>query len=246
LGNVAVDAPVATLQMAAWENKGGLFADWPAAQTAWQQGILRAGLSSTFNVYAIGGGVNTPPNLAGLQSFTILDMSMYPPPQILAQPQSQLAIAGQTVRFQVAATVSLGGQLNYRWYHNQAQLAVPDSSSLLLTNVQAADMGTYVALVWSSALGSRVYSTVSSNAVLKVVSAYPILLTGPGYGGLDVTGFHFTLLSDPGLACDLQRSTDLLNWDLFLSVTNATGSILLTDPEGGSQPVRFYRAAGRL
>ncbi len=246
LTGVPKDASVATVQMVAWENKGGLFADWAAAKLAWQQGILRAGTSVAFSVSAIGGDVNAPPYPTGLRSFNILDMSMYPPPQIGAHPQSQLAVAGQTVTFYVGATVSVGGPLDYRWYRNRVQLTVPNSSSLVLSNVQAADAGEYTALVWSSASGSTIGSAVSSNAVLKVISAPPNLLTGNGYGGLDAGGFHFTLQSDPGLNCDLQRSTNLLNWEGFLSVSNATGSVMLTDPDAGGWPFRFYRAVGRL
>lgn len=246
LANVAADAPAATIQMVAWENKGGLFSNWASAQVAWMEGILRAGVSEPFNVYSIGGVLNPPAPLGGLRSFNILDMSLYPPPQVLAHPQNQLAVVGQTVTLHVAATTTIGVPLDYRWYHNRGQLAVPSSSSLVLTNVQAADAGDYVALVWSSAAGSIIYSTVSSNAVLKVISTPPRLLTGPGYGGPGPDGFRFTLLSDAGLTCDLQRSTNLLNWEGFMSVTNATGAIQLIDPGAGSQPYRFYRAAGRL
>lgn len=71
LGNVAPDAPVATLMMVAWENKGGLYATWADAELAWQNGLIKAGTSGTFNVSAIGGGVNGAPVLTGLQSFNI-------------------------------------------------------------------------------------------------------------------------------------------------------------------------------
>lgn len=244
LVNVPVDAPVATVQMVAWENKGGLFPDWAAAKDAWYEGILRAGTSSIFSVTNIGGVLNPPARLWGLQSFSILDWSLYPPPVFLTHPQSQLAVAGQTVTFEAAATATIGAPLWYRWYRNKVQISV--SYSLVLSNVQPADAGNYVVLAWSPAAGSEIYSTVSSNAVLKVIAAQPSLRTGAGYGGLDAEGFHFTLLSDPGLACDLQRSTNLLNWEGFLSVTNAAGEMSLTDPGAASQSGRFYRAVGRL
>lgn len=68
LSNVAGDAPAATFQMVAWDNKGGTIGSWSAA-LADPQGVL--GRSPLFTVNAIGGAFNTPPNLTGLQSFNI-------------------------------------------------------------------------------------------------------------------------------------------------------------------------------
>ena len=65
-------------------------------------------------------------------------------------------------------------------------------------------------------------------------------------GGLEPDGFHFTLVSDPGLACGLQRSTNLSSWEEFLAVTNVTGELQITDTNAVSTSYRFYRAVGRL
>jgi hypothetical protein len=73
-----------------------------------------------------------------------------------------------------------------------------------------------------------------------------VLRTDPGYGGLQPDGFHFTLLSDPGVICGLQSSTNLADWQEFLAVTNSTGSASLLDPAAASAPGRLYRAVARL
>jgi hypothetical protein len=71
LNNVPKDSPVATLEMVAWDNSSGQYSTWALAQAAWLGGFIQAGKSGAFNVNAIGGDFNTPPNLTGLQSFNI-------------------------------------------------------------------------------------------------------------------------------------------------------------------------------
>jgi hypothetical protein len=68
-GNILPDAPVASLEMVAWDNSTGLYPTWLQASVAWQNGLIAAGHSPEFNLQSIGGSVNTPPQLTGLQSF---------------------------------------------------------------------------------------------------------------------------------------------------------------------------------
>jgi hypothetical protein len=67
LTGVALDAPVATLQVRAWDNMGGTITTWAAAE-----GVVSSGKSALFDVTAIGGNLNTPANLAGLTSFSLV------------------------------------------------------------------------------------------------------------------------------------------------------------------------------
>jgi len=83
LPGVAKDAASASLAMFAWDTKGSV-TDPAAAWTAWQKGDLAGGISKTFTVNAIGGDLNTPPNLFGLESFNIY---------IVPEP-STMALAG--------------------------------------------------------------------------------------------------------------------------------------------------------
>jgi hypothetical protein len=78
LAGVAADAPNATLVLRVWDNNGGTIATWEAAQT----GGKAFGESPLFNVNAIGGTLNTPPNLVGLQSFNLT--STVPEPSTFA------------------------------------------------------------------------------------------------------------------------------------------------------------------
>jgi len=71
LGNIPKDAPFATFEMVAWDNRSGLYPTWTEASAAWAGGLIQAGRSAPFTVASIGGDVNTPPNLIGLTSFNI-------------------------------------------------------------------------------------------------------------------------------------------------------------------------------
>jgi hypothetical protein len=79
--NIPLDAPVATFEMAVWDNSSGLYPTWALASQAWQQGLIVAGTSHPFVLNQIGGANNVPQTLfntqngasgtGGLQSFNI-------------------------------------------------------------------------------------------------------------------------------------------------------------------------------
>jgi hypothetical protein len=72
--NILPDAPVATFEMVAWDNTSGLYPTWTEASVAFANGLIIAGHSMPFVLQAIGGNVNTPPNIVGpggMQSFSL-------------------------------------------------------------------------------------------------------------------------------------------------------------------------------
>ena len=75
-------------------------------------------------------------------------------PLITGQPASQNRQPGQSVTFSVTATGT--PPLGYQWWKDGAPLAEATSSSLTLTNLQAADTGSYTVVV------SNAYSSVTS------------------------------------------------------------------------------------
>jgi hypothetical protein len=81
LNNVPLDAPVATVELVAWDNSSGLYPTWTQAEAAWEAGAVAAGKGGPFNIYEIGGNMNLPTFLMGLQSFNIF---VVPEPTALA------------------------------------------------------------------------------------------------------------------------------------------------------------------
>jgi hypothetical protein len=80
--NIAPDAPVASFELAVWDNSSGLYPTWTAASAAWSAGLILAGKSHEFVLQQIGGVVNTPPAIEpALQSFGI---AYIPEPSVLS------------------------------------------------------------------------------------------------------------------------------------------------------------------
>jgi hypothetical protein len=79
---------------------------------------------------------------------------------ITQQPQSQTAIAGDSVTFSVGIT---GGPATYQWQKDQVNINGATAATYTINPVTTASAGTYRVIV-SNALGSR----TSSNAVLTV------------------------------------------------------------------------------
>jgi hypothetical protein len=71
MANVAPDATAASIEMVAWDNSTGNYPTWTQAKSAWLAGTIAAGESGILNIANIGGTLNTPPNLVGLQSFNL-------------------------------------------------------------------------------------------------------------------------------------------------------------------------------
>jgi hypothetical protein len=79
--NIPLDAPVATFEMAVWDNSTGLYPTWALASQAWQLGLIGATISPRFVLNNIGGNNNVAQTLfntqngasgtGGLQSFNL-------------------------------------------------------------------------------------------------------------------------------------------------------------------------------
>src|SRR5205823_4243611 len=66
-------------------------------------------------------------------------------PAIITQPQNQTNLVGTTASFSVAAVGTL--PLYYRWSFNGTNLAGGTNSSLVFTNVQLTNAGSYAVTV---------------------------------------------------------------------------------------------------
>jgi len=96
-------------------------------------------------------------------------------PTIVTQPQGQTALGGSTVNFSV---VAIGPPpLRYQWQLNGSDILGATSTDLIITNVQAAQAGTYALTVSNSAGG-----TVSAQALLSV--RFTLGLSADGYGSI--------------------------------------------------------------
>jgi hypothetical protein len=148
--NVAKDSTVATVQMRVWPS---VYPTWNAAYTAWVFGLgdassLLIGESLSINVTNIGGDVNSPPYLIGLQSFNVIRGPMEVGPYLAKHPQSQSVEVGETVVFAVEAASN--STTNYQWSFCGSAIDGASTSALRLTNAQPAHAGPYSVTVWNT------------------------------------------------------------------------------------------------
>jgi len=98
-------------------------------------------------------------NVAGSTTSNAGVLSFVPPPSFTTQPTSQTAAVGATASFTAAATGA--GLISYQWLKDGAPLSGATTGTLIIPNVQTANLGTYSVI---AANGSG--PTVSNPALL--------------------------------------------------------------------------------
>ena len=174
-------------------------------------------------------------NVAGSVTSSNAVLAVGFPPAITNQPQSQEVLQGSAVSFSVGATGT--GPLDYQWSFGGVPLQQETNSSLTLTNVQAANSGSYRVAV-SSPFGA----VLSSNAVLTV-DLLPVIVTQPAsqtvFEGF-TAAFSVTASGTPPLAYQWQFNTTNINGatNTSLTLTNVSFS------EAGSYSVTVTNTFG--
>ena len=123
---------------------------------------------------------------------------------ITFQPTDQTVVSGGTATFTIAGGGSL--PLNYQWFFGTSPVPSGTGSSLVLTNVQPGQAGSYSVVV-SNAYGSA----TSSNALLTV---YPVIITSqPARYRVVLVGWatSFTVVASGSPPLNYQWSRDGTN-----------------------------------
>ncbi|HWH71574.1 MAG TPA: immunoglobulin domain-containing protein, partial [Candidatus Sulfotelmatobacter sp.] len=151
---------------------------------------------------------------------------------ILTQPLSQSVMPGATVRLHLAASGAL--PLHCQWRFNEGnltddgQFSGTTTPTLFIAGFQAANVGTYSALVWNMA-GS-------------LTSASATLLLGPG-GLISLYQqdgeLRFTLVGEIGRSYTVETSADLVQWSELRTITLSGGTAQLSEPMTGT--MQFFR-----
>jgi hypothetical protein len=154
-------------------------------------------------------------------------LTVLAPPIITHSPQNQTAYAGSTVNFRASAGGSL--PLAYQWYFNGSAISRAGSTGLQLTNVSAAQAGTYTLVV--------------TNVAGAVTGAPAMLSVIPPVERRMVPAL--ALQGQPGSLLNLDDA-DALGpspaWVTFDSVTLTNSSQWYFDLSLPLPPQRFYRA----
>ena len=165
------------------------------------------------------------------------------PPSIILQPTNQTAASGSTVTLAVVATGT--APLGYQWQAVQAgvtnflvdggQISGSTNATLVISNVQLANSGSYLVTV-SNPAGS----VLSSNAVLTVLAA-PV-----DFGGIDSSGFKLSGTGGSSNATyyvlvSTNLQAPLTNWtSIGTDQFDSAGNFIFTNTAQTNEPQLFY------
>jgi hypothetical protein len=150
-------------------------------------------------------------------------------PFFALMPQSQVGVAESTVTFSALAVGF--PEPTYQWTWNGTNLSAATAPTLVLTNVQPNQSGTYSVEAMNSA-GSE----TSAPVVLTVLAA-PITLTGNNLGP---AGFSISGTGVPGINFVIEVSTDLVDWQ---PLSTNPSPFTFIDTNTSTAASRYYRAA---
>jgi hypothetical protein len=173
-------------------------------------------------------------NVAGSATSAAATLTVYVPPGITTQPQSQTMIQGRNASFSVVASGTT--PLGYQWYFNDTALSGATSSELTLSNVQTSIAGNYAVVV------ANIAGSITSAAATLTVTNPAVTLSLPNGAGMAADGFTFQLSVPVESTYVILASTDLQTWTPIATNVATTGSVVFTDTAAASYPNRFYRA----
>jgi hypothetical protein len=159
---------------------------------------------------------------------TVYSVSNASAPFLAVMPQSQVVAAGSTITLTALAVGSPAP--TYQWAWDGTNLGSEAAATLVLTNAQPRESGTY----WVDAMNSS--GSETSAPIVLTVSATSITLTGNNLG---TAGFSISGAGIAGINFILEDSTNLVNWQPLQ--TNAS-PFKFVDTEAPASPFRFYRA----
>jgi hypothetical protein len=170
-------------------------------------------------------------NSVNVVTSQVASLTVYVPPAITEQPQSQTVFAGTNVTFSVTATGRPAP--DYQWFFNGTLLSGVTTPTLTLTNVQLADAGSYQVVVTNT-----VRAVTSAVATLTVSLPSPHLLN-PAW---QPTTFAVSLATLNGGRYCLEYKDTLVasNWTALPAVTG-DGTVLTLRDNAATGPHRLYR-----
>jgi hypothetical protein len=162
---------------------------------------------------------------SGSDSYIVTNASA---PFLALEPHGQIVAAGSTVTLEAVA-VGFPSP-TYQWVWNGTNLYSATEPTLVLTNAQPGQSGTY----WVDATNSS-GSETSAPVVVTILSA-PIALTGSNLGS---AGFSVDGVGIPGMNFIIEASTNLMNWQ---SLWTNPSPFTFVDTNAATGAGRFYRA----
>ncbi len=171
----------------------------------------------------------------GSVTSAVATLTVYIPPTITTQPQSQGVAQGQSALFSVVASGTT--PLNFQWYFDSSTLVGATNDTLTLTNLQTNQAGSFTVVVTNN------WGSVTSAVATLAVTNPPIVLSVPSGGQLTTNGFTLQFTGSVGATYLIQASTDMQVWTTISTNVATNGAVVFTDSAIASYPNRFYRVS---
>jgi hypothetical protein len=154
----------------------------------------------------------------------------YSPPTITVQPQSQTVLLGETVTFGVVATNGIP-PYTYQWQMNESNISGATGTTLILTNVQTNQAGSYSVVV--GGIGGSVVSQSAALAVKFPVAREVVVADQAGLlsalaGGRIVTfAVNGTIFLSQTVVISKNTTLDGTGYNITISGSNSVGVFLV-------------------
>jgi hypothetical protein len=174
----------------------------------------------------------------GAQGNIVLNWRMGTAPVLVSSPTNQTVAVHGTVSFSAAASGKPAP--SYQWQFNGRDLAGATNPVLVLTNVLAAQAGSY------RVVADNLIDAVASVAALLTVAQTPLMVKS---GSAGITNGQFRMVIEGGGtdAVVIEATSDLAvgsSWTPVWTNPPNAGAMEYVDTTAGQRPLRFYRAKG--
>ena len=151
---------------------------------------------------------------------------------IITQPQDESATVGSSVTLSVVADGNPVPQ--YQWLREGAVLVGATGASLSLSELTAQDAGTYQVQV-----SNGVETLNSALAILTVTEEETLRFEEATFDGDG--NFRLVVIGTVGLTCQLERSANLVDWQLLSTFTFENNNVEFIDTEASTLGRSYYR-----
>ena len=241
VSGIPAELPVATFQIRVWQQNDGFqsYPTWPN----WTQvsgglpGGYVFGKSARFNVEAIGGGTNPPPNLANFRSFSTISylFDRDAAPLVYVQPQSKNVAVGGSVTLRAETALPAPNDINWRFNGTNIAGAYASSSTNAFAFPMVANAGgtltlnvsddLFLAFAATNALQLTNVQPAQAGLYSLVVTNYIPLPGSPfGPGQFTISSNAVLTVGSPGelKTSNIGSSGLVLNWDGVFILQSAT------------------------
>ena len=152
---------------------------------------------------------------------------------VVVPPTNQTVAAGSNATFSARGQIA-ASTVRYQWQFEGGNIPNATNSTLTISNVQSANVGTYTAQIINA---SNMVTSFSAQLSLLALNARLLNAQLAGDGS-----FSATVEGAANRTYSVEISSDLTNWTELRSLVMTNATVPFNDTSATNAPQRFYRA----